>query len=156
MISFNQLPETLQDIQDETILNSPIFMFQERISLLQYFCRIFEKDFKPNSKTEKHLIMGNSSVGKTHFAYMITLILRKYRKKFCLINIMNTAEFENSYEKYILLEAFYWFYDEIKSCKLLKICYNIAFERLSVGLSNKNFLSFLLIQSIMKAKKKIK
>ena len=147
--SFNTVPPTLMNTSDRDTMNHPLFLFNERSRLLKYFCDLFNNDIGP--KKQKHLIMGNYSVGKSHFAYMLALILRKFRKKFCLINITNTSLYEISKLRYILREALYWFHDEIKKFQILKILYNIAmFRSLNISLT-KDFMIFLMKLSIMKA-----
>jgi len=91
--SFNTVPLTLTNDYDQDTLNHPLFLFNERASLLKDFCDLFNNDIGP--QTKKRLIIGNSSVGNSHFGYMLTLILRKYRKKFCLINVPSTNGYQN-------------------------------------------------------------
>ena len=127
-ITFNELPTTDEDINEGNFLNSPFFIFNERASLLKEFCDLFEEAKDPETSTEKwFLIAGNAAVGKSHFTSMLTLILRKYRKKFCLINIKNTSIFEISIIDYIMNEAVFWFYDEIRRFPILRLLFNIAF-----------------------------
>ena len=150
-ITFNELPSTDEDIDERNFLNSPFFIFNERAALLKKFCDLFEEAKDPETTTEKwFLISGNAAVGKSHFTSMLTLILRKYRKKFCLINIKNTAKYEISKIKYIMNEAVFWFYDEIRRFPILRLLFNIAFFLKSS--LNESFLKDLLQLSIEKAR----
>ena len=151
IVTLNEIPNRLQDFDDAGFLNSPLFLFHERAMLLCKFWKLLKKGINSGPK-KKHLIVGNSSVGKTHFAIMMTLILRKYYKKFCMINILNTTDYESMKTEYILNEATLWFYDEINTCLELKIGFNIAYSHLISGLEIERELVLLLRCAITKAK----
>lgn len=148
-ITFNELPGPDFDIKEDKFLNSPFFIFNERASLLKFFCDLFDGT---NTTTHKFfLIAGNAAVGKSHFNSMLTLILRKHRKRFCLINIKNTAFYEMDKLEYILQESIVWFYDEIRQSIELKVRYNIAFCLAFKNQLTESFLLPLLKLSIKKA-----